>query len=249
MKQFFLRLMLCACLCICADPLYATSSTPKTTDTENVESRLIAMRVPVESPRMTILGHDAILVEHAGNLSSANKRMRKRWQNMRKEHDMKVFSPQHIPLPQHNRQQWAALSNLMSKADAMKKLRYINGFFNNIPSNADIDIYGEKEYWALPQEFLENRKGDCEDYAITKYFALKHFGWSPKKLWIILLHDKINDGMHAVLAAKHNNNIFILDNLSKPATLLIPEKQYKKQVSPYLMLNDEGIWYFPSSEG
>ncbi len=208
---------------------------------------LLAMKVPTSAPRVTLLGEEAVLIEMATDLNKTHERMRMRWRDIQKAFDPSIFQPDNIPLPPHNRQQWAELVKRLPAADAMKKLRFINGFFNNIPSDADIDIYGEKEYWATPQEFLQNRLGDCEDYAITKFFALQHFGWPIDDLWIVLLHDKINDGMHAVLAAKTKKKVFILDNLSKPATLLIPEKQYSKQVKPYLLLNNQGVWFFPSS--
>ncbi len=208
---------------------------------------LLAMKVPTTAPRVTLLGEEAVLIEMATDLNKTHARMRTRWRAIRGAFDAEIFKPSVIPLPPHSRQQWAELSKRMPHADAMKRLRFINGFFNNIPSDSDIDTYGEKEYWATPQEFLENRLGDCEDYAITKFFALQHFGWPPEDLWIILLHDNINDGMHAVLAARNKGRVFILDNLSKPATLLIPEKQYSKQVKPYLLLNNQGVWFFPSS--
>lgn len=45
---------------------------------------------------------------------------------------------------------------------------------NNIWYNSDSSTYGRPEYWAAPQQTIEERLGDCEDIAIfVGYFANK----------------------------------------------------------------------------
>ena len=55
----------------------------------------------------------------------------------------------------------------------------VNDFFNEVSFSFDKDIYGVSDYWATPFEFLARDKGDCEDYAIAKYFVLNHLGITP----------------------------------------------------------------------
>src|SRR5574344_2897180 len=44
----------------------------------------------------------------------------------------------------------------------------------NLSYALDRDVYGKDEYWASPQEFIDKKRGDCEDYAIfVAYFASK----------------------------------------------------------------------------
>ncbi|MEA2111358.1 MAG: transglutaminase-like cysteine peptidase [Campylobacterota bacterium] len=74
------------------------------------------------------------------------------------------------------------LEVLRGKSD-FKKLEGVNDFYNNTPYLSDIKNYGRKDYWATPWELLGRDKGDCEDYVIAKYFALKHLGVSTKKLY------------------------------------------------------------------
>ena len=170
------------------------------------------------------------------------------WQNWRamlaRHNSSQVFGPTTSPLPGPILTQWKNVSARMPAMPPVEKLRIINGFFNNWSSLTDSANYGQEEYWAAPEEFLAKGGGDCEDYALIKYLALRYFGWPAKDLWIVFLRDRINNGNHAVLAARADGRVFILDNLSRPAYLLIPEKQYAKQVTPLFALNELGLWVF-----
>lgn len=39
----------------------------------------------------------------------------------------------------------------------------------------DMSLYGVREYWATPTETLKAKAGDCDDYAILKYYTLKPY--------------------------------------------------------------------------
>jgi predicted transglutaminase-like cysteine proteinase len=82
---------------------------------------------------------------------------------------------------------------------AFEQLKMVNAYFNRWPYRLDIDVYGESEYWATPQEFLR-LSGDCEDYSITKYYALKQLGLPVERMRIVMLIDTIRGIAHAVLA-------------------------------------------------
>jgi predicted transglutaminase-like cysteine proteinase len=49
----------------------------------------------------------------------------------------------------------------------------------------DLDNWGQLDYWATPDELYERGSGDCEDYAIAKYFALLAAGLPAKQLRLI----------------------------------------------------------------
>ena len=137
--------------------------------------------------------------------------------------------------------QWGNLAKLMPAWTAEKKLQNINGFFNRWDSKSDRANYEVEEYWASPEEFLE-KGGDCEDFAIIKYLALRYFGWPEQDLWLLLLRENKSGEHHAALAAKTGEKIFILDNLSRPVYLLIPEKQYLRNFTPLYGINGLGMW-------
>lgn len=137
--------------------------------------------------------------------------------------------------------QWKNLSKLMPVWTSEKKLQNINGFFNRWDSKSDQDNYATEEYWATPEEFLE-KGGDCEDFAIAKYLALRGFGWPERDLWLLLLTENKSGEHHAALAAKTGEKTFILDNLSRPVYLLIPEKHYVQNFTPLHAINGLGVW-------
>ncbi len=198
---------------------------------------------PARGPEISLLGHQAVLFTE--NLSPAARQFTENWQALRARHNATaVFGPGTSPMPRPVLAQWKNISARMATMPSDEKLRIINGFFNNWSSETDARNYGQDEYWASPEEFLAKGGGDCEDFAIIKYLALRYFSWPADDLWLIFVDDRINNGKHAVLAARMNNRIFILDNLSRPAYLLIPEKQYAGQVTPLYALNEQGIWLF-----
>jgi len=74
----------------------------------------------------------------------------------------------------------------------------------------------KQDYWATPKEFLTCGFGDCEDYAIIKYYSLLKLGFDEKKLFITTVLEKYKGGLHMVLSYFKNENEspLILDNLS-----------------------------------
>src|SRR5690349_14968492 len=55
-------------------------------------------------------------------------------------------------------------------------LTTINVYFDRVRYMTDIAHWGMDDYWSTPAEFIASNAGDCEDYAIAKYFALKELG-------------------------------------------------------------------------
>jgi predicted transglutaminase-like cysteine proteinase len=85
------------------------------------------------------------------------------------------------------------------------------------------------DYWATPKEFLM-LSGDCEDYSIAKYFALKQLGLDISKMRIVVVKDRIRNVGHAVLAVYMDNTAYILDNLSN---LVLPHNKYSHYIPQY----------------
>ncbi|MDR2489551.1 MAG: transglutaminase-like cysteine peptidase [Desulfovibrio sp.] len=197
------------------------------------------------SPELLLLKSKALLLKE--HLPPEVDHMWKNWRRLLSRHDpATAFSTDSCLMPSPVLSQWQNLTARIPAMEPVEKLRLINGFFNNWTSVPDTINYNTKEYWALPEEFLRKGGGDCEDFAIIKYMALRYFSWPPEDLWILLLYDRLNQGRHAVLATRVQDRVFILDNLSKPAYLLIPEQQYAEHVSPIYAVNELGLWRFIS---
>lgn len=111
----------------------------------------------------------------------------------------------------------------------MAQLKTVNSYFNRWPYGLDIDIYGVSDYWATPGEFLK-LSGDCEDYSITKYYALRKLGFAIEDMRIVLLKDNIRNISHAILAVNLDGESYVLDNVSD---LVLSHLMYEHYVPQY----------------
>ncbi len=118
-----------------------------------------------------------------------------------------------------------------------EQLNWVNRFFNRWPYRLDMEIYGVSDYWATPEEFMRY-SGDCEDYSIAKYFALRQLGYPLEQLRIVVLHDSIRNIGHAVLAVYREDDAYILDNMSNQ---VLSHRRYQ-HYSPYYSLNENNRW-------
>jgi predicted transglutaminase-like cysteine proteinase len=163
------------------------------------------------------------------------------WDRIMREHNRERFFK---PYPNFDKQrlaQWRNLAAKMPDLSAEDALRHINGFFNGWPSKQDADTYGKEEHWATPEEFVLNNGGDCEDYALVKYMALRNFDVPAENMWMLLVYDRGRGAYHAVLAVYAGERLFMLDNLSRPSYLLIPEAVFLKTFTPLVAVNEKGV--------
>jgi predicted transglutaminase-like cysteine proteinase len=77
---------------------------------------------------------------------------------------------------------------------------------------SDVAQHGEIDVWTPPLATLARGAGDCEDYAIAKFVALRRAGLAPDDLRIVVLHDTIHGEDHAVAAARLEGRWLMLDN-------------------------------------
>ena len=55
-----------------------------------------------------------------------------------------------------------------------------------------MDVWGVMDYWETPAEFFQ-KSGDCEDFAIAKYFALRDLGFPASQMRIVVLKDTLRN--------------------------------------------------------
>jgi predicted transglutaminase-like cysteine proteinase len=77
---------------------------------------------------------------------------------------------------------------------------------------SDLAQYGEVDVWSSPLVTFAHGAGDCEDYAIAKFVALRLAGISPDDLRIVIMRDTIRGEDHAVAAARLDGHWLMLDN-------------------------------------
>jgi predicted transglutaminase-like cysteine proteinase len=127
--------------------------------------------------------------------------------------------------------------------DELQRLKDINDFFNRrVNFREDAATWGLADYWASPLESLERRAGDCEDYAIAKYFSLAAAGVPTARLRMVYVRARMQGQSlaHMVLAyhAEPGAEPLILDNL-RPEVL--PASQ-RPDLTPVFSFNTEGLW-------
>ena len=128
-----------------------------------------------------------------------------------------------------------------------EKLQFVNAFLNGrLRFVDDMTTWGVEDYWATPLEMLGKGQGDCEDYAIIKYFSLKALGVPVAKLRLTYVKARIggaNSGVsqaHMVLAyyPEPDAEPLILDNLISE---LRPASR-RPDLAPVFSFNTEGLW-------
>jgi predicted transglutaminase-like cysteine proteinase len=143
--------------------------------------------------------------------------------------------------------EWRKMLGEETKAQETEKLRRVNDFFNrHMAFDDDYSVWGQADYWATPLEMIGQGRGDCEDFAIAKYFSLTNLGIPVNKLRLVYVRAILNgvDGpvqqAHMVLAyyATPNADPLVLDNL-------IPEirpASRRSDLSPIFSFNSSGLW-------
>ena len=109
--------------------------------------------------------------------------------------------------------QWLQLVDRVKDASDLDKAKAVSAFFNRWPYRTDMAVYKVEDYWATPAEFLV-KSGDCEDFAITKLYALVKLGVDPESMRVVALKDTIRNLAHAVMVIYTNGDAYVLDNLT-----------------------------------
>jgi predicted transglutaminase-like cysteine proteinase len=110
---------------------------------------------------------------------------------------------------------------------------------------SDHDQHGVPDVWTAPLATLSSGQGDCEDYAIAKYVALRHAGVSSADLRLLLVHDRVAHQDHAVVAVRHNGRWLLLDNRHE---VLIEQKD-AWHFTPLFALDQQGVNLFAAPYG
>jgi predicted transglutaminase-like cysteine proteinase len=105
---------------------------------------------------------------------------------------------------------------------------------------SDFSQHGEADRWSAPLATFATAKGDCEDYAIAKYVALREAGFPREELRLVLVRDRAVRQDHAVLAARLDDHWLILDN--RQSQLI--EDSDASSFTPLFAINHDGVHLF-----
>lgn len=98
----------------------------------------------------------------------------------------------------------------------------------------DSKIFGKRDYWATPIEFLKGR-ADCEDYATIKFWSLLELGFSNDQLRLAVVRDQRRGILHAVVTVDTGEKKVVLDSLFDH----VVEERYILKYAPIYSANLE----------
>lgn len=132
---------------------------------------------------------------------------------------------------------WPDLLEDLKDKDRMTQIKEVNRYFNSESYIIDRKNWGVEDYWATPYQFLK-MEGDCEDYAIAKFMALKALGVPVEDMRVLALRDLNLDVGHAVLIVYEGDTPLLLDNQIKT---VVPASSVKHYM-PIFSLSETGWW-------
>lgn len=136
---------------------------------------------------------------------------------------------------------------LRPDSSELDRLTLVNTFFNkNIRFGTDLEVWEQEDYWATPLETLGRGAGDCEDFAIAKYFSLVALGVPEPKLRFVHVRALLQQGQalrvepHMVLAYYKSPGAepLVLDNLAS----IIASASQRSDLTPVYSFNKEGYF-------
>jgi predicted transglutaminase-like cysteine proteinase len=118
-------------------------------------------------------------------------------------------------------------------------LRFVNDLLNRVPQVSDSAHWSTDDYWATPAELVAGNGGDCEDFVIAKYFALKESGIPAEKLRLTYVKSfqtgKIENHMVLAYYSAPDAEPLLLDNIQQQ---MLPANQ-RPDLLPVYEFNGE----------
>jgi predicted transglutaminase-like cysteine proteinase len=134
--------------------------------------------------------------------------------------------------------QFLAIVEAAKAREGRARLGEINRAINlAIRPMSDLAQYGQVDVWSSPLVTLTTGAGDCEDYAIAKFVALRQAGISPDDLRIVIMRDTIRGEDHAVAAARLDGHWLTLDN----RRMAMVEDADVKNFRPIFVIDQYGV--------
>jgi predicted transglutaminase-like cysteine proteinase len=173
-----------------------------------------------------------------GEVSQTDITVFPQWVNVMDGQDLTRANP--TDLEEEN---WHDFLNSVRNKSSREQLDAVNRYVNGQDYVVDQKNYGSADHWAQPSQFLANG-GDCEDFAILKFFSLRWLGWPAEKLRLVVVQDTKQRQPHAVLAVASGQDVLILDNQTKA----IVSQSAVPHYAPVYSISDRQWWlHLPKS--
>lgn len=142
-----------------------------------------------------------------------------------------------------------ALNHLLERIRDLepdKRVRAVNAWVNRMRYRDDRTQTGPDG--RLPNEFrslseFTRRGGDCEDFAIAKYFLLREAGIPAARMRVVVARDRPHRAYHAVLAYDAADGAWLVET---DGTI---RRSNHGQYRFLYAMNEEGVWDHAPAEG
>jgi predicted transglutaminase-like cysteine proteinase len=103
--------------------------------------------------------------------------------------------------------------------------------------------HGVDDVWSAPLATFATGAGDCEDYAIAKYVALRESGTVLDDLRLVIVRDIKRNTDHAVVAVRFDGEWLILDNRH----LVLVNAEEARHYYPLFVMDHHGVSEFSTA--
>ncbi len=134
--------------------------------------------------------------------------------------------------------QFLAIVDAAKARDGRARFGEINRAINlAVRPVSDLAQYGAIDVWSSPLATFARGAGDCEDYAIAKFVALRQAGIPAEDVKLLILHDTLRGEDHAVAAARLDGHWLTLDN----RRMAMVEDAQLRNYRPTFVIDRDGV--------
>jgi predicted transglutaminase-like cysteine proteinase len=169
---------------------------------------------------------------------AGSARLLRKWSGVLERHARAMAAPICAKGPGCTSLAWRQMLSREMGASRAEQILAVNSFVNAARYVSDEENWGENDYWESPDELFA-RGGDCEDYAIAKYFSLRALGLTQSDLRLVVLRERTRGEAHAVLLVRFGGATLVLDNLSSELT---GWDALAERYIPIYSFNEDAAW-------
>ena len=185
------------------------------------------------------------------------------WLVMRDHHAQEMRDPaKRAELEEFYKQ----FDDLRDKTTA-EKAKAVDGRIDKIVAyTPDPITFCQSEYWATPLQTARLKMGDCEDFAIIKYYTLRHLGVPADKMFVAAVgHDGADHVNHATILVDISDNRAATPADARPGAAPYEWKPVfveladdgiprlvditKPHEAAYYAMNETGVWSVTPAPG
>ena len=108
---------------------------------------------------------------------------------------------------------WRNMRDTLAGLSLRDRLQRANSFVNhNLYFRYDSAATGRADSWSSPSELLRTGGGDCEDFALAKYWLLRATGVPEEDMYVMIVRDAVARADHAYLAVRTGDSFVLLDS-------------------------------------